>query len=131
MNVAATARTWATVWLLAWLALALSAVTLQTPENAARLLVLLVIAPVLEEAVFRAGLQDLLMRSRYRPIVCVGIGALAFTAAHALARPEPMTAAVLLPGLLLGLVYQHTRSLRACIALHAAMNACWLGFIAR
>jgi membrane protease YdiL (CAAX protease family) len=95
------------------------------------MLVLLICAPVLEETVFRAGLQDLLMRARQHPAVCVGTSALIFTTAHALVRPELMTMTVLLPGLLLGLIYQRTRSLRTCIALHAAMNACWLGFIAR
>jgi hypothetical protein len=33
-----------------------------------------------------------------------------------------------LPALLIGFVYAHTGRLRHCIALHAAMNAIWLGY---
>lgn len=91
---------------------------------------LLVAAPLLEEAVFRGGLQEWLMRSRHRAEICIGATAVAFAAAHALARQDASAASLLLPGIALGLLYQRTRSLWLCIAAHAAMNAAWLTFMA-
>lgn len=91
-----------------------------------RVWVLLVVAPLLEEAVFRAGLQDLLLRHT-RPVWRANLlTALAFGLAHAALRGDAWAFAVAIPALLLGRVYERTRQLRLCVALHAAMNALWL-----
>lgn len=87
------------------------------------------VAPLLEEVVFRAGLQDGLLRRGVRAPVAVGLTAVAFAAAHALLRPGPWALATLLPAWVLGELYQRTRRLAPCIALHAVFNAIWLGVL--
>jgi membrane protease YdiL (CAAX protease family) len=99
-------------------------------ESAQRLLVLLLAAPLIEEAVFRAGVQEFLIRARLRASVCVGATASAFAAVHVVARHELTAIVILVPGILLGLLYQRTRSVWACAALHAVMNAAWLSVMA-
>ena len=92
---------------------------------------LLLLAPVAEEVLFRAGLQDALARHLSGRIHAAGfaanaITALAFAAAHLLIRPGPLAGLTLLPALLIGHVYQQRRQLAPCIALHASFNAIWL-----
>lgn len=96
--------------------------------EAPRLLVLLVVAPLVEETVFRLGLQDALMRRAVSPWHANLATALAFAAAHVVVRGTLGAAAVVLPALLLGAVYARTRRLAPCVALHAAMNAAWLAW---
>lgn len=88
---------------------------------------LLVIAPCLEETVFRAGLHEALLR---RPVTSAALAnltvALVFGIAHAALQQTAWALAVALPAAAIGLLYQRTRSLPACIAAHAAMNAAWL-----
>ncbi|CAN5909043.1 hypothetical protein BH11PSE8_BH11PSE8_00260 [soil metagenome] len=108
-----------------------------------RLLLLLVVAPVVEESVFRAGLQELLRRlgsvSVHAPVIAFwpsrAIGselganlftALAFGASHALLQGAWTGFAVVLPALVIGAVYARTGRLRHCVALHAASNLLWL-----
>ena len=97
--------------------------------------VLLLIAPVLEEIVLRAGLQEALLRhpawrgatgAATANLAC----ALAFAAAHWLLRPSAFAALTLLPALWLGWLYQQNRRVAPCIALHSAMNAVWLLWLA-
>jgi membrane protease YdiL (CAAX protease family) len=92
---------------------------------------LLLVAPVLEEAVFRAGLQDGLTRSRLAlsPLAAALWTALAFGLVHAWARQDLMALGVALPALSLGLVYNRWHRLRWCVLLHAGMNALWLAFV--
>jgi membrane protease YdiL (CAAX protease family) len=91
------------------------------------LLVALLLAPVLEEAVFRAGLQDGLLHAGVPPWRANGLTALAFMAAHVLLLGgSAQTVSVVLPALLVGAVYNRWRRLRLCIALHMAMNALWI-----
>jgi membrane protease YdiL (CAAX protease family) len=98
-------------------------------QPAQRLVMLLVFAPVLEEAVFRAGLHEALLRRWYsRPHLANAVTALAFGLAHAAVRADATAFAAALPALLIGVVYQRTGRLRYCVALHAAMNAAWLGW---
>jgi membrane protease YdiL (CAAX protease family) len=104
----------------------LGALALSAPQSSSRLLVLLLVAPLLEEAIFRAGLQEWLIRAGLRAWVCIGSSALVFAAAHLPWRDPWAATALLLPGLALGVIYQRTRSLWACVAMHAAMNACWI-----
>jgi membrane protease YdiL (CAAX protease family) len=90
---------------------------------------LLVLAPLLEETVFRAGLQEALLRHwRRRPCLANAMSAAAFGLAHAAVRADAAALAAALPALLIGAVYQRTGRLRYCIVLHAAMNAAWLGW---
>jgi membrane protease YdiL (CAAX protease family) len=91
-----------------------------------RSLMLLAIAPWLEETVFRAGLQEHLLRSGRRPWPCNALTALAFAAAHMLAWQQWSAVVLVLPALALGALYQRTRSVTACAAVHAAMNGVWL-----
>ena len=101
--------------------------TLLLPGNGARLLfVMLVFAPVVEEFVFRAGLQDALLRQGLRPLVSSLLTALAFAAMHAVFRSPWLGLAVFPVSLLLSAVYLQSRRVGPCIALHAALNLSWL-----
>lgn len=92
-----------------------------------RLAMLLVLAPLLEETVFRAGVQEALLRRWHsRPHLANAVTAVAFGLAHAAVRADPAAVAAALPALLIGAVYQRTGRLRHCVVLHAAMNAAWL-----
>jgi len=106
----------------------------QTPE---RLSWLLLAAPLLEEWVLRAGLQELLLRRaalhmQGRPAQSLSsawpsncLAALGFAALH-LGRGLDTALLVLPLGLACSLLYQRTRSWLACAGLHALANAiCW------
>jgi membrane protease YdiL (CAAX protease family) len=92
---------------------------------------LLVVTPVLEEIVFRAGLQEELLRQA-RLRVAMGavsanlLTALAFGVAHMALSPGLLAGLTVLPALLIGAVYQRQRRVVPCIALHALFNAIWL-----
>jgi membrane protease YdiL (CAAX protease family) len=90
--------------------------------------VLLFLAPLAEEAVFRAGLQEALLRRWDAPVVCNAVTALAFGLAHVVARGDASAFAAAIPALLIGAVYGRRRQLRWCVALHAGMNAAWLAW---
>lgn len=87
-------------------------------------------APVTEEVLLRAGLHDWLLqrwsRRRGGALLANVLSALVFAAAHAAMRPGWPAVLTLLPALLVGLVYQQSRRLPPCIALHASFNAFWL-----
>jgi membrane protease YdiL (CAAX protease family) len=92
---------------------------------------MLVVAPVLEEIVFRAGLQEELLRqARVRAVMGAVsanvLTALAFAAAHLALRPSLLAGLTVLPALLIGAVYERQRRVAPCIALHAFFNALWL-----
>ena len=92
---------------------------------------LLLLAPLAEEVLFRAGLQDALSRLlsgriRAAELTANAATALVFAAAHMLLQPSLMAGLTLLPALLIGWVYQQQRQLAPCIALHASFNAMWL-----
>ena len=92
-----------------------------------RSLVLLLVAPVAEEVVFRAGLHDELLHRGVAPWMANLLTALAFNTAHILLLGvNTQTALVWLPALLIGAAYNRWRRLRICIALHMAMNALWI-----
>ncbi len=88
-----------------------------------QLLLLLVLSPVLEEVVVRAGVQEWLMRrapqARGWPALA---SALVFGLLHVRAG-WPHALAVTVPGLALALLYQRTRDWRWCACAHSAMNA--------
>jgi membrane protease YdiL (CAAX protease family) len=86
----------------------------------------LFVAPITEEVIFRAGLQETLLQRRLPPWAVIGVCALAFALAHVLLRGAGWTSwAVLLPALLLGYVYNRHRQLRWCVVGHALMNTLW------
>jgi membrane protease YdiL (CAAX protease family) len=91
----------------------------------------LLAAPLLEELVFRAGLQEALLRrsagrSDSAALAVNALTALAFAAAHAARQPAATAALTFLPALLIGALYQQQRRVLPCIAVHALFNAVWL-----
>ena len=102
---------------------------------AARWALLLVFAPVVEELVFRTGLQESLLRqlARWRTggFAANLVTALAFAAAHVALHPSALAALTLLPALLVGRIYERRRQLAPCVALHVGFNAIWLLWAAR
>jgi membrane protease YdiL (CAAX protease family) len=90
--------------------------------------VLLVLAPLAEEVIFRAGLHETLLRHGAPRGGAVVLTAIVFGVVHALLHADPMALAVALPALLIGGVYQRTRRVWPCAVLHAAMNAVWLAW---
>ena len=88
--------------------------------------VLLLAAPVLEEAVFRAGLHEALLRHGAAAWATNVLTAGAFGFAHVALRADAAAWVVVVPALVIGAVYIRWRRLRWCVALHAAMNAVWL-----
>jgi membrane protease YdiL (CAAX protease family) len=83
---------------------------------------LLLLAPLLEEWIMRAGLQEWLMR-RYpkAPLLALLAPAAVFSLLHLGAGPWA-AAAVFAPGFALGLLYLRRRDWRLCALLHAFFN---------
>ena len=85
---------------------------------------LLVGAPLVEEVIFRLGVQETLLRRL--PASRAGwatlLTAAAFAGAHLLVRPGWMAAATVLPALAIGLLYGRTRRLAPCVLWHALFN---------
>jgi membrane protease YdiL (CAAX protease family) len=97
----------------------------------ASLATMLVLSPAVEEIVFRAGLQEALLRRDGATIarrvwLANAITALAFATAHLALRPGLTAALTLLPALACGHLYAQRRQVLPCIALHALFNAAWL-----
>lgn len=98
------------------------------------LLAILLLAAVLEEVIFRAGVQETLLRRMNAPTgvprylglsVANLLTALLFAAAHAWTRSLWLAIGTLAPALLLGWLYERRRKLWPCIALHAGFNLAW------
>lgn len=85
----------------------------------------LLLAPVLEEIVFRAGLQEALLRQPRLAAHASLLSSLLFALAHGLARSPALGCAVLGPSLLLGSLYRRRRQLGPCVLAHALMNLVW------
>jgi membrane protease YdiL (CAAX protease family) len=95
-------------------------------------------APLVEELIFRAGLQIWLIdrlavlprTGRLAPstqaTLAIAITALAFAAAHLVRHPGLSSALTVVPALLLGALYQQQRRLRTCVLLHGLFNGLWL-----
>ncbi len=103
-----------------------AAVALHEGVAVGRVVMLLLVAPIAEEALFRAGLHEALLRRAVTPWLANLATAFAFAAAHALYRGDASALLVLVPALLIGVLYQRTRRVRHCVLLHGAMNALWL-----
>ena len=94
-----------------------------------RIATLLVVAPIAEESLMRAGLQDWMLGRGTAGWQANLLVALCFALLHGLARADAALAlAVLTPALLIGTIYHRYRNLRLCIATHMLMNAFWLSF---
>jgi membrane protease YdiL (CAAX protease family) len=100
------------------------------PATHQSLVLLLAGAPLLEEIVFRLGLQEQLLRARMRPAAANASTALVFALAHGIARSWSLAAWVLVPACALGWLYQHGRRVAPCVAAHSALNLAWLGLAA-
>ena len=99
----------------------------------ATLVNLLLLAPVLEELVFRGGVQEALDRTSFgqRHLtggVSVGnvLTSVLFSAAHLLVDPPWLAVSIFLPSLVFGRLKQVYRSLRPPMLVHAWYNACYL-----
>jgi len=91
-------------------------------------LLLLVVAPTLEEIVFRGGLQEGLLRrvGESRAGLANLLTGAAFAIAHVVVRPTLASLLTLLPALAIGAVYQRRRRIAPCIVLHVVFNGMWL-----
>jgi membrane protease YdiL (CAAX protease family) len=97
-----------------------------TDVGAWRLFVVVGLAPLLEEIVFRAGLQaelTPLLRSGHAANLTTSA---LFGLAHGIVVGPAHGMAVVLPSLLLGECWRRRPRLGPCVALHGAMNAAWL-----
>lgn len=83
--------------------------------------------PVLEEIIFRWGLLAWLDKQFPQlPRIATNIAASAvFVAAHFYVQVSLLAAAVFVPSLVLGFVWQRRRSLVLCVMLHSAFNLIW------
>jgi cytochrome c553 len=109
-------------------------------------ILLVLIAPVLEEFVMRAGLHQALIFSRVRPVKGtmsqtfagsliaslvnkpwsrLGVVAVIFGLLH-LSRSPWLALAVLPTGLFLGWIFERSRSWKRCALVHAGLNAIWI-----
>jgi len=96
---------------------------------------MLLLAPLLEEVVFRRGLHAWALRHWGRatlhwlawPSRVNLLVALAFASAHLLRLPLLLALAVVLPALVVGQIYELTARLWPCVLTHAVFNLCWLG----
>jgi membrane protease YdiL (CAAX protease family) len=94
--------------------------------DAAALARLLLLAPLLEEWVVRAGLQEwLIRRTAFAPVPVI-LSAAAFALLH-VGSGWRAAGLVLAPGLALALLYQRSRDWRWCALAHCGMNALALG----
>jgi membrane protease YdiL (CAAX protease family) len=102
-------------------------------------ILMLLVAPVLEELAFRGTLQDwcrsIVERHGMRdagPLTRANAAtSVAFAACHSPYQPAALACAILLPSLLLGRLREVTGSVVPCILLHAWFNACFLAVVMR
>lgn len=92
----------------------------------------LLLAPWLEEILFRFGLQDALIRARspglarHAGLLTAAVFGLAHAALAPPAFPWPLALSTALPAWWIGRDYRRHRSLLRCVAWHAWFNAAWL-----
>jgi len=98
---------------------------LPAPADAALLVSLLLAAPVTEELVFRAGLQEQLLRRNWGRWQAILSTATIFSVLHGINRGSVIGLAVFAPACLLGWIYQFKRRALLCIAAHSALNLAW------
>jgi membrane protease YdiL (CAAX protease family) len=93
-----------------------------------RMAILLVLAPLIEESAFRAGLQEALLLRWKTPLAANVMTALVFGLGHVVLRGDAAAFSVALPALLIGAAYGRWRRVRVCVVLHAGMNTLWLAW---
>jgi hypothetical protein len=93
-----------------------------------RMWVLLMMAPLAEEAIFRSGVQESLLRKGVPNHAANALTAVLFGLAHIVLQGDHSARGVVLPALLVGALYWRTRRLLPCVLLHAAMNAVWVAW---
>lgn len=96
--------------------------------------VLICVYPLLEEVIFRAGLQSwLLARCPAQKVglsLANGITAVVFALAHLFTHPPGWALATFFPSLLFGVFYErHEQHLGAPIVLHMLANAAYFSFL--
>lgn len=87
----------------------------------ALILAAILVAPLVEEIVFRAWLQSFLSRA-VGDLVGLLVAAAVFTGLHAFYQPDTLVM-VFVVGLALGWLWQRTRSILACFVAHAVLNS--------
>lgn len=83
-------------------------------------------APLVEEVIFRLGLHQEFLTNLQSASAANALTALVFAMAHGLTQGTWRSLLTLLPALVIGSVYQRSRRVAPCIALHAIFNALWL-----
>jgi membrane protease YdiL (CAAX protease family) len=83
---------------------------------------LLLWGPVVEEIVFRAGLQRRLMGYFHKHWMANGITSVAFSLLHYVLLPNLGSLMVFLPSIALGAIYQYTGKVAWAMVLHSALN---------
>ena len=89
----------------------------------------LLVAPVVEELFFRGVVHSRLRAQPGvlgRPWSAIGLTAAGFALVHLATASAGHAALVIAPALVIGWVYERTRSIGLCIALHSAANAIWI-----
>lgn len=89
-------------------------------------LVLLLFAPLVEEIIFRRGLQELLLSRRWPAWQANLAVATLFALAHGALRGSVEALALVFPAILVGMLYARWRRLAPCVLAHALMNGVWL-----
>jgi len=91
----------------------------------------LIVAPVIEELFFRGVVQSRL-RARVDfwgwPWIAIAVTAGCFGFAHLATASATHAAAVIAPALVIGWVYERTRSIGLCVVLHSGANAIWFAY---
>ena len=91
------------------------------------------VAPAVEEIVFRGGLQEWLLRRDDAALGLVSranvLASLVFAACHLVSHRPAWAAAMLLPSLIFGAFYEHRRRLGGPIVVHALYNMAYLALI--
>lgn len=96
------------------------------PPAVETVVLLIFVSPLVEELVFRCGVQDGLQALGASSATALWASALLFAAMHGLLRSWALGLAVLLPALAFAALYRRGRRLRWCVLAHAAANAMWL-----
>jgi membrane protease YdiL (CAAX protease family) len=90
---------------------------------------LLLWGPVVEELVFRAGLQKWLTHRLSSGWLANSITSFLFAGVHYALSGLPATWLVIVPSIVLGWVYSKTNSLALVIALHASFNLVFMAWV--
>jgi len=115
-----------------WLALLIAGLPLNGPPSGLLLLKLVLLVPILEEIVFRGGLQSFLInkpvfnKNWFGISVANIVTSLLFAAMHIISQPPVWAALVFFPSLVFGWARDRYNSIIPSIILHAVYNAGFL-----